>query len=75
MKDCFDITGKVALVTGASSGLGAEFSKICSVMSCCDKNGSFNWLSNNLNWRDTQVHAWVKPRNLPQVSLMAGHLS
>lgn len=25
MRDCFDLTGKVAFITGASSGLGAEF--------------------------------------------------
>lgn len=27
MKDLFDLTGKVAIVTGASSGLGVEFAK------------------------------------------------
>lgn len=27
MKDCFDLTGRVAVVTGASSGLGAQFAR------------------------------------------------
>lgn len=27
MKDCFDLTGRVAVITGASSGLGVEFAK------------------------------------------------
>ena len=27
MKDCFDLTGKVAFITGASSGLGAQFAR------------------------------------------------
>ncbi len=27
MKDCFDLTGRVAIVTGASSGLGAQFAR------------------------------------------------
>ena len=29
-KDYFDLTGKVALVTGASSGLGSHFAKTLS---------------------------------------------
>lgn len=27
MRDCFDLTGRVAVITGASSGLGVEFAK------------------------------------------------
>lgn len=27
MKDCFDLTGRTAIITGASSGLGVEFAK------------------------------------------------
>ena len=27
MKDCFDLTGKVAFITGSSSGLGAQFAR------------------------------------------------
>ena len=27
MKDCFDLGGRVALITGASSGLGAQFAR------------------------------------------------
>ena len=28
MKNLFNLTGKIALVTGASSGLGVEFAKL-----------------------------------------------